>query len=104
MNDGAGGHRTEPHSSGWDGLWCRHPGTLARRTPRSIVVSTDKVPAPVAISGVAMCVWLCVDGTRTTDEIVAQVAKAIRVPAAVAEAKTLTALCELVEIGALVGP
>ncbi len=84
-----------------DEFWCRNPGALTRTTPRSIVISTEKAPAPLSIRGVAMLVWLSLEGVRSTGELSARLEEA-GIPANLAHAETRAALRELVEIGAVV--
>jgi len=85
-------------------VWRRAPGTAYVDTSdRAVILDLDHLERmPYVFTGSAAQIWACVDGDRTEDEIVADLAEAFEVPQDVVAQDVSGFLAELRSLGLVV--
>jgi hypothetical protein len=83
-------------------MYQRAPDTLARRTPRSLVVLARQAEAPIRISGSSVVVWDLLATPRRLWDLVLDVALRVDAPSTEVAVDLEVALEVLIEVGAVV--
>ena len=83
-------------------MYQRAPGTLARRTPGSLVVLAPRAHAPIRISGSSVIVWDLLAEPMPATDLLVEVAQQVGVPSSAVAEDLDAALAVLLEAGAVV--